>query len=308
MLAQRIATTPLRETNNMDASSQISWMDDFLFWDFIVVTMLVAVDWLLGEERRNSMRDTVGYWWIHAENIGYGELAAEDASIMRCMLVWLLGNGWFTARRISSSILVGIILAITVGFVFVVVTPSDRLAVVPFVAILLVTCIIALPTAISCWLSFSLTIIFLGWMVKRPVLWFYVFIVLIDIVALALILYLGGSLTTISIGEYSPRLLNYTSSANEGWEDVFHDTIGVFALANRVLPVFVVVAAIPTVLHISYVLFLTFCKAFRRILGPVVGLLLKRLHESRQGVLTVIAAGCGVFAKLVQESAKYLLS
>jgi hypothetical protein len=57
---------------------------------------------------------------------------------------------------------------------------------------------------------------------------------------------------------------------------------------------------------LSVVLFFGLAKLFSFILKPICSLLLQRLYESKQGVLTVLAVAGGTVAKLLQELAKAL--
>ena len=40
--------------------NQSAWIDDFLFWDAVVVALLCFADWLLGERKRSAIREKVG--------------------------------------------------------------------------------------------------------------------------------------------------------------------------------------------------------------------------------------------------------
>ncbi len=67
-------------------------------------------------------------------------------------------------------------------------------------------------------------------------------------------------------------------------------------------------SALPTLIHLMITIAFLASKLFRPLLQKPVSLILLRFHESRKGVLTQLAVGVGVLAKLMQVGVKYLFA
>jgi hypothetical protein len=68
-----------------------------------------------------------------------------------------------------------------------------------------------------------------------------------------------------------------------------------------------IAGVLPIAFSVAILCFNIALKSLRGVLQPAALLILYRFQESKQGVLTSVAVGLGVLAKLVQEFAKRML-
>lgn len=279
-----------------------AWLDKFLFWDCVIVALLTFADWLLGEEKRAAMREKVGEWWLHVQEISFSGLVAEDAGIVRRALQRFFGkiNGFrcilltfvfsFGITIISYYILFVLLFLKERTFVEVV---TNFVAIVTELAPFLLAVIIfwGLPNAFFDWLSLALTMFFLKLMERNTNPLFLSVLILFDIFGAILFaffaFYLGAALLPGPTG------------------------IGGIIFVSQLAIVGIVVSitsAIPSILHLLLSFVFLLSKLFRPLLQKPISIILIRFHESRQGVLTQLAVGAGAIAKLVQEAAKYFFN
>src|SRR5688572_8165526 len=88
-----------------------AWLDAFLFWDAVIVAILMFIDWAVGKRGRESIRNVVAAWWIRINDNTFTGLVAADAALLRSRFVQWFGHGVFSLKRTLRAPLVGVLLA-----------------------------------------------------------------------------------------------------------------------------------------------------------------------------------------------------
>lgn len=264
------------------------------------MTLLVFADWLLGEKKRAAMREKVGEWWLHLEEVSFSGLVAEDADLVRRALQRFFGKT-YGFRCIILTFFLSFSF-ITISYMWFLLYLSDLTFVViisDFVAILkelaphmfIVIKHWGLPNAFFDWLSLALTMFFLKLMARNAKPLFLCVLILFDII---------GAIVFAIIPFYiGAAFLPQTGGR-----------AGLIFLTQLVIvgSVVAITSAIPSILHLMLSLVFLLSKLFRPLIQKPISLILIRFHESRQGVLTQLAAGFGAVAKLIQMGAKYFFN
>jgi hypothetical protein len=276
------------------------WLDKFLFWDTLIVTLLVFADWLLGEKKRAAMREKVGEWWLHLEEVSFSGLVAEDADLVRRALQRFFGKT-YGFRCIILTFFLSFSF-ITISYMWFLLYLSDLTFVViisDFVAIVkdlaphmfIVIKHWGLPNAFFDWLSLALTMFFLKLMARNAKPLFLCVLILFDII---------GAIVFATI----PFYIGVAFLPQPGGR------AGLMFLTQLAIvgSIVAITSAIPSILHLMLSLVFLLSKLFRPLIQKPISLILIRFHESRQGVLTQLAAGFGAVAKLIQMGAKYFFN
>lgn len=303
----------------MDTARNFDWIDTFLFWDFVLVTFLLFVDWYIGTERRARMRDMVGDWWLYLGQITYSDLVIEDAKYVRAQLVRWFSNGWFTRSRIIRSFIASILITLF-GMYFLslieygnLYTKDNLDAKIGLIYLFIIYLFIPMfiPNALFDWVSISVTISLLDIMSKLKgnnyLIIIYVVFISADFI-LAVFLSIPALIGFLFIWAVVFDGLGYPITLA-----MFIDApVGVYRFYFAMLfltgvPIVILITStLPTLLHIFYMVLLVMCKTGRSVLRGPVSTILLRFHESKRGVLTLLAITVGTVAKLIQEAAKYL--
>ena len=219
----------------MDA--ELKWIDGFLFWDLVIVTILVLADWLLGEEKRKAIREKLGDWWLHVEGISFVGLVAEDAQKVRKGLQRVFGEKWTGFRCIFLSIVISLVLTLAV------VTASLSILILPGLGefdelvegIWNLYYLFAVQNAVLDWLSVAFTIFLLKLMERQVTTLRLAGLVLVDSLAALL---LAGIALSVGMG-----ILDW-------WKSGFAAAVVVaFALIPIIAIAFT--SALPTLVHLT---------------------------------------------------------
>jgi cation transport ATPase len=57
-------------------------VDDFTYWLLVICAGITLLDWLLGEKRRERLRDKVVDWWVYVENSTVGSFMSFQAQAL----------------------------------------------------------------------------------------------------------------------------------------------------------------------------------------------------------------------------------
>jgi hypothetical protein len=292
-------------------SPKNSWVDEFLFYDLVAVSLLLLVDWFLGETRRQNMRERAGEWWLHVQEYSYQGLAKEDAAYVRAKLVKIFGENWLSPRFVFGSFFVSSILSGIVLSLILLETGYQDMNWQQYLAFI---ASFTLPNAILDWMSLSLTIYLLGLMARSAHFFNIVLIAIVDvIVAIALgvgVVFMFFFLVSVfecenldCIAKSAVDTLSYT-------EEIFiavlepHYLRTVSFSQGSILLGAIFTSTLPSLIHLFIALIFLGSKLIRPIGKPVVSAVLFAFHDSKKGVLSVIAVGLGAAAKLIQQWSK----
>lgn len=275
-------------------SSVPTWIDDFLFWNAALVAILVLADWLLGEEKRAAIREKMGYWWIYVQDLSYAGLTAEDARRVHTFLQRIFGAKWYKPRFTRLVFVISIVLTWIVvlpAMVTHLVAGND----VELGVSIIIFLVWSVTNAFLNWLSLAITFVLLRHMSKT-----------IKLSRLALFILLDAVIA-ISLAYASYRLVVKIVIPSNA--DHFFQIVLLLVMASvEKVPLFVAASAVgafPTLMHLGLAIVFLGSKLLRPVLQPPVSLVLLRFHESKKGVLTILAVFLGSSAKLVQEATKY---
>ena len=242
-------------------------LDKFLFYDFILVALLVFIDWLFGETKRASIRNKVGDFWLKIASIDYKGLLKEDALRVRKVFVKVLGKPFFSVHFFMSNLVLSYLIQLTLGL---------HNIYEESVWIFLTLVILA---AFASYTSLSVTYFLLGIMAKQDKLILIVLLVVLDF-AIAIVFYILHLMFGFFIFQKIP-VLDYLVS--EG---------SVLAYIAYVF--------IPSVPFLVIAIIFILTKLFRVVIQPITGAVLYAFYDSKKGVLSVLATGIGSIAKIVQ--------
>jgi len=275
-------------------------MDDFLFWDAMIVVALILVDWLLGKERRRSIKERVGWWWLWLSELSFRGLIAEDARRILMLCQRIFGEKATGAKCIGRSIAISLTLSaiLVPAFVLGVFGPEWELPGAKFIKITAVAFATFAPfNALLDWVSVVVTMHFLTLMSQSARVGRLLALILADLVVAAL---LGG--TVVAVGRVVETAVKTALPPGSGFLAGLDHGIAV----AMVMIVVMFTSLLPTLIHMLVGLFFLLSKVIRPILQQPTALVLQRLYESERGILTLLAAGVGGLAKLLQEGTKYL--
>lgn len=72
-----IAALQTLRTSSPAASK--GFFDDFAYWLLVICTGITLLDWLMGEKRRERLRDKVADWWVYVESSSVGSFISLQA-------------------------------------------------------------------------------------------------------------------------------------------------------------------------------------------------------------------------------------
>ena len=288
------------------AQRSLSWVDDFLLYDAVVVAGLTFLDWLLGPAQRAVMKRRVAVWWRFVRRAKYGGLVAKDARLVRLWLQRIFGARILSARFFFTALGASLLL-MTISYYGVGFLEGARVGkgyTINFVAY-------AIPNMPLDWISLAVTIHLLKIMERYPHFWSIAAIALLDLVlalALGILTFVLFSFTfdLITLRPLPPinALVMKTVVEMSYYLPVYLEGIitpGQIALTGYVV---IFTSALPTLIHFGLAVLLLGSKLVRPILQRPTAILLQRLSESDKGVLTQVAVGLGVLTKLAQEGLK----
>ncbi len=263
------------------------FFDDFFILILTAAIALTLVDWCLGEQRRHNMREKVGVWWVWVKDIPWSGVEERSARAVLRFLHRALGPRWLSGRCalfVFGLSIFGTLLIYLPLFIF---DEHPRVALGWASSEFQKSLLVYLPTnAVLDWLSVGVTMWFLKLLARKASFFVITVLVCADLViafviCIVLILFLNVVKLFFS---------------SDQW---FGTSLLVAACAF-------VTTLVPTLLHIGFSFILLVSKALRPVLHPLTAMLLLRFHESKKGVLTILAITGASGLKLLQEWVKYL--
>lgn len=293
------------------------WVDGFLLFDAVFVTLLVFADWLLGQEKRVAMRERVGEWWIRVQDVSFTGLMAEDAGKIHARMEIVFGSGILSARRLLVTS--GLILALTVMLI-----PAIQIA-----AVLILINFIPPPDTTSFldivrlfWdprltidnpqIATTIVVNILTGFISLAATMFFLQLMARGVSLIRLLVFIGADLVSILFLFLLNVMISFTSLIDSVGLLIYSSVYGgaAFFISILFLATVSLLAAIisilPSIFHLGVAASFMLSKIFRPLIQKPLELLLIRFHESPQGVLTQLAIGIGFGAKLLQAGAKFL--
>ena len=243
--------------------------DPFFAATAAVVSLLVALDWLIGKNGRRAMKERVGDFWTVVQDRPVAELFLDACAGLRRLLDYVIGTSFVSPRFLAGA--AGINVLLTFGFFH----PVDQ-----------APSIVVTIAIVSGWVSFAI----LSWALRMDA----------DAGATwtqALVLFLrsivGVVATTVAAGTV---LFGYSSVGGR----IGGDLGAAFEIISFAGDTFLY-SLWPIALGVLIIVALVLLKLSQPVIKPVLSLILERLYESERGILTQLSIGLGAAVKLVQE-------
>lgn len=258
------------------------FFDPFIYSVATVVAALVFLDFLIGEQRRQHLRDGLETFWIYIEDKSFSGLAKEDAQKLLDWLTKKFGDNWKSYGFMFRSWIY-----IVVIFLFsqsIVSLPYDTNS-VEFVTLLMTFIIAVIPNMFTGWLSLAISIRLLTVMANRKPSFVLLLVVLtIDLLAATLL-----SLVALASLEFTPTIVSqfFPEQFYYYRELAFGPTV----LTN----------ALPTALHCILTVVFLGSKLLRPLIKTPLSALIFAFTESKKGPLTLISIGLGTIANLTHQ-------
>jgi hypothetical protein len=307
-------------------SSWISgFADGFLAYVAIIVAIITAFDWLVGEDGRRRLKEYVGDFWTTLQYHSFEELYAGALQHAKTKIANLYGE-----KVLSSRFLVT---AFAINFLWVSVSVVAMLFWTPFGKELIA---LLPPLTAGTYVGLAITMVVfvfaIGWYPMASFFWlarrlasgtslrrvFYapIFVLwnaLIFVVLAAIIIFVAWMVFVFGAygGENFDQLMQQMirekemgadPAKNEAWEHFANNYLLPFMAFTFLI--LLPISLLPFLALLLIVLVLVCLKILRPLLQPLVSRLLERLYESEQGVLTQVTVIFGVVAKFVQEVGK----
>ena len=309
-----------------DSSAQAVWLDRFLLWDATAVAALFLFDFFIGKENRGRIRDTVGWWGLVIEDKPYAELILRLVRSCNTFLVRIFGQIKTPRYWISVGIVATLISVLLATIVYMIMIYWFKVKVEPILErnpdtnVVLTRIPVLLEVARKLWehafrdltfrtllYSFPLVAILCGCLLVITTIIFdrlnndpsvKNFVTYI-VANLAIIV---GFFIIQSCTVYYASQLYITIVGGMRLEIIPHEQITRYLLVGS-LPG-VLVASIPMVIFLLISILLFIMKVTVRWWKLALAIVLQRLYETDQGIISIIAAFVGGAAKLIQAWSK----
>jgi hypothetical protein len=287
------------------------FFDSFFVGTAVLVAILTATDWLIGPKLREKLREKVGDFWTILQYTTLDAIFVSSLSPVARFATVIYGCG---ARRLFIASFMTNAIIIFPMFLF-----ALRSGIFEGAYANRVMLVAALSVAAIGWLPWSfLAETLKGICQKRP-RWYEILVAFARVVGRALMFSLTyfvvfivfSVVVSMAVAALAP------DGPLEPWMECDDLDFGPIGCGLRVGTMIVLIALFISMLALAAVLLpliamgvlligLLLLKMARPAIQPPTTLLLQRLYESKQGVLTQIATGAGLVAKFAQELAKHL--
>lgn len=262
-----------------------------------ILLVTTFADFLMGEARRQELKDKVETWWLHLQEVTYFGLAAEDAHKILLKLESIFG-AWHRPRAFLLTVLFS---ALVTG-AFMGAASLASIGDIWYVGSFL---IILLPwNALFDWLSLGATILLLRLMVQSISISRLVLFVIVD-ACVAFLLAYSAFVTVIAVAA-SRADLSMPNGAI-GLAEFFYFTANSFILHNLVpAQIIVFTSFIPSLFHLGLTLLFIASKLTQPVLQPALSFLLLRFAESPKGPLALIGISIATLIILAKMMLQWL--
>ncbi len=267
----------------------------FLFYDLLIVTLLVLADWLIGEENRQKMRNAVADWWVLVASISFYGFGKREAAVILRFLHRVVGKPASIFHITIITLALSFILSATIIFSiwyahpFLGVSDFEEISDALFLSLRIWgDILIASPiNVLFTWISFIITLIFLQKMVESVSLYALVKFALLDTI-LGIFAAITSFAGTWALVRVFPGFLDYPI-----------DDVGDIPAVLIFVPVILLANLLPSLLHLIAALTFLLSRLFRPLVQLPSALVLERFAESKKGVLSLVAIAVGTAAKLI---------
>lgn len=321
----------------------MSWVDQLVTLGVVLAGGLIVADVLLGPEKRKALKERVGDWWLHLSYTSYAGLVAEDARNVLRGIHGVLGPRWLSTRFFIACTSYGMAIAffsyMIAGSFFSITHPGTNTecdfnslfykdlanlhAIEEMTGEHLTFCskglrpqlVLFLPAlwllnGLFDWISIAITMRLLAITSEEKDLKILAVLILADVAISATLIIV--SLTVASV--FTAVILEPFSHLEIGGETFWRYANAILtpgsetddAILLATSTGMLVVSIVPSLCHLIFSALIIICKIFLPVLKPFVGLILLRLHESQQGVLSAIGAAIGFLAGILKACKEYL--
>ncbi len=308
-----------------------AFFDDFFVATAITVGVLVAADWAIGPDLRERIRQKAGDFWTNLQYSPIDQMVHATLGYVTRRLQPVFGRGDTSRALVASAAIVNCSLLI-LWFVFLsgsdtifgskqIVEIENRyprffysIALIFLYLVLLLgwlpykfsmRCLASISSAEPTWARYLSSFAILA---MKSIL--FVAVYLFSLIFFVEV-FLGPLVAALVPPIESECLDGYPNSwacqMDEGWRGLALEFMIFSALFFSAVAC-LTAGLFPVLLTGVLLVSIAVLKAARRPLQAIATVVLQRLYESKQGILTQIALGIGFVAKLVQEVAKYLYS
>ena len=304
------------------------FFDVFLFNVAAIAAVLTAFDWLVGENGRKKLRERVGDFWTTLQYQSLDELYVSALQKFRLRLNRVYGEIILSARFILIAFVANVLwvamssIAVlgwtALGQELVQIAPS--IPVETYIGIALTMLVFSLligwypianffrvvqrfSSGASSWLVLY-SLLFVLWNA-------FLFFIVADVILLfAWIVFQGVTFGPDNFEQLMQQLIREKEmgldpTKNKAMMDF--TTKFLFPFVASTFFILLPISALPFFISLFMVLILACLKLLRPLLQPLISLLLERLYESKQGVLTQIAWILGAVSKALQEILKHVV-
>ena len=305
----------------MMSSNQGLWLDNFLFLDAVLVSVLCFIDWIVGETKRQKMREGLGMWWLHCKEMNLLRFHKKSLELSIKVLQWLhsdLGNHksfvirCFIISSIPLIIFVGLTIAqciTTNPSIFLKIGFSHYCEYIDNISILFIF------NAVGYIVSYKFTIYIIRKMVTKveglfSELKYAVFDVAIAMTVCSISFFIPA-LNALPIREiikkdsafllqlilffpfimtFGPLILVFDEDLNA------NNTL----ISSFYIILLFYVSTIPTLVHVILSALVLFSKITMLFMKPISEKIMYAFHDSSRGVLSTISIFLGIISKLIQ--------
>jgi hypothetical protein len=300
------------------------FVDGFLLSVGAIAAVLTGFDWLVGENGRKKLRERVGDFWTRLQYQSLDELYVGALQKLRLRLNRVYGERVLSARFILIALAANVLWVLVCSVaVWGWTSLGEELQKAPsipaetYIGLALTALVFSLligwyPIAnffrvvqrFSTGASLGRVFYSLLYILWNAVLFFIIAAVIILLAWLIFLFVVFGFDNWSQLLDQITREMDMglDSTKNEAWNDFARKILLPFMVFTFFL--LLPISALPFFISLFVVLILACLKLLRPMLQPLISLLLERLYESKQGVLTQVAWGLGALAKLVQELLK----
>ena len=297
-----------------EAQTNSDFLDAF-FWAMAILFALAAFsDWLLRPKEQEAIKERVNGYWEHLKGKSYPGLVSEDAGWIRRRFIQTFGKSFLSLRGAITVLLISTLMLLPPVFYILHTRPDmKRFSDMSWTFDLAVSISYVVCPAVFMLISIHVTMFFLHRIEESknfPQILRFIFsdllmAVILCIASVSVSYFLSQILTDVVL-----RSLGWTAE-NSLWgymENVIVYIVRFFTtfrIDNVVIEAIVVSSSWPSILYVGFIGLFILSKAFEPGLKPFILRVLEALYRSKKGVITIVAGGGAIVAKLAQEGLKH---
>jgi hypothetical protein len=274
------------------------FFDRYFYLASVFVVLMGFADWLLSPETRRQQREAVGDAWTYLEVTSYRGLVADVALLIRSVMGRFIGSSPTNRRFLVRIVFIATVLFVASAIAGLLagalssrassILSSGYWTMIRMLGpdLFLYMSMLWFFTMICTWVSVSVSLLLVNKMARRTdalaLASFIAIDVLMSVFIFAIVIFIVGVFLSSDLGFF----------------------VGQTHAAIYVAYLNLVIAALPTLLHMVVIALLLVLKTIIPVIKKPSQLILARVYESPKGILTTFSIGVGVAAKLLQEGLK----